>query len=83
MKVFYGIFNIEVRNGEFICFHMETSAGTWEKARSNFAYRMKQLYPKYTFTELYNCLSDDNEGKSFVIIPFSQREWKEFRQKFN
>lgn len=83
MKVFYGIFNIEVRNEEYICYHMETSALTWEKARNNFVYRLKQLYPKYTLPELYACLDESNEEKSFVIVSFSQKEWNEFRKHFN
>ncbi|MFW5720961.1 MAG: hypothetical protein ACOCWW_01095 [Bacteroidota bacterium] len=81
--IYYGIFNIEVRPEEFICFHMETTASSWEKARNNFAYRMNQLYPKYRMKEIYNYLTEEDEGRTFVILPFTKNEWKQFRKQFN
>ncbi len=81
--IFYGVFNIEVRTEEFICYHMETTASSYKKARNNFVYRMKQLYPKYRMKEIYNCLGDDYEGLTFIIVPFTKNEWKRFRNKFN
>lgn len=82
MKIWYGVFNFEIRNGEFISYNMETSAGTWEKARNNFVFRIKQLYPKYLLTEIYKNLKKEFEYKHFVILPFTPKEWKEFRKTF-
>ncbi len=80
--IYYGVFNIEVRNQEYVCFHMETTASSYEKARNNFVYRIKQEYPKYRLQEIYSALPEKDLFKTFAIIPFTKSDFEKFRKTF-
>ena len=67
-RKFVGIFNLEIRPGQFLSHIMKTSAVSYESAKSNLAYRLSRINKKYLLKEIYRALREEESGKTFIII---------------